>query len=425
MTQKYSILMPDLGEGVVEGELAQWKVQPGDKVQEDDILAEVMTDKASLEIPSPVSGQIHEIKVLSGQTCEVGKPLAVILTEGGKKDSKESKPLSVEEEEVFFSSEAESKVLTNGSKETDQQSRPQTEGHLLAAPIVKRWAKEHGVDLSKIKGTGLSGRITLDDVQSSAPQDSASSKPAHFTSKKPVVGFSVPSFGAEQRTPLRGIRKKIALSMQESKNIIPHFSLMDQARVENLVKLREQAKNLYPKEKITYLSFVMKILYNNLKDFPEFNASIDDHKEEIVYKKYYNFGFAADTPKGLLVPVIKGVDKKSIVQISREIQELADKARNSKITADEMKSATITVTNIGSIAGQWATPIINPPQAAILGMYRMATAPVYDGVHFKPVKVMNFSITADHRLIDGAAAARFISQFIERVENPSLILLEN
>ena len=420
MAQKYSVLMPDLGEGIVEGELALWKVQPGDKVQEDDILAEVMTDKASLEIPSPVSGQIHEIKTRPGETCAVGKTLAVILTEGGKKNVKENKPPPAE----ASSSQQPLKSETNTLEEEQPPPPAEASGRLLAAPIVKRWAKTHGVDLSKIKGTGLSGRITLDDVQNSAPENAqiSSNRVSH---KAKAAGFSVPSFGAEVREPLRGIRKKIALNMQESKNVIPHFSLMDQAGVENLVKLREQAKKLYPKEKITYLSFVMKILYNNLKDFPEFNASIDDHKEEIVYKKYYNFGFAVDAPKGLLAPVIKGVDKKSIVQISREVQELADKARNSKITADEMKSATITITNIGSIAGQWATPIINPPEAAILGMYRMTTAPVYDGAHFKPRRVMNFSITADHRLIDGAAAARFMSQFVERVENPSLILLEN
>ena len=167
----------------------------------------------------------------------------------------------------------------------------------------------------------------------------------------------------------------------------------------------------------------MKILYNCLLDFPEFNASITSN--EIIYKKYFHFGFAADTPRGLLAPVVRDVNKKSIVQISRDIKTLSDKARNASITVDEMKGATITITNMGSIAGQWASPIINPPEVCILGMYRMFDKPVWKNNSFYPEKTINFSVTCDHRLIDGAGAARFMMQFTERVSNPSLILIEN
>lgn len=400
MAEEYPILMPDLGEGVVEGELKQWRVSIGDDILEDDIVAEVLTDKASLEIPSAVSGRVKEVKIQEGQMCSVGQPLLIL----------ERKNTDKKKKEYLIS-----------------QELPVEKSSILATPIVRKWAQDHHIDLKKITGTGLAGRITLKDVQSVTPSKNFVSSKDMSENKvlsKKIGGFSVPCLGPEERKPLRGIRKKIAQNMQASKNVIPHFTLMDQARVENLFQLRAQAKKLYPDIKITYLSFIMKILYGNVKEFPEFNSSIDDCNEEIVYKKYFNFGFATDTSRGLLVPVIKDVDKKNIIQISREIKELSDRARHAKITVDEMNGATITITNIGSIAGQWATPIINPPEVAILGMYRMMDSPVFDGERFKPVKTMGFSITSDHRIIDGALAARFMSQFIERVENPSLILIE-
>ena len=412
MSRQYPITMPDLGEGVVEGEVQKWFVSPGDLIQEDQVLVEVMTDKAVVEVPSSVSGRVKELKIKKGQTCPVGEALLIVETSEKVKDvqknQKESASvLQIKDEEVV-----EKKV---------QKDPPPLESKLkvLAVPLVRRKAKEWGVDLNTIKGTGLAGRVTLDDLKKVKPQTLMESDRPAFS------GFSVPSEGPESRVSLKGIRKKIADKMQLSKNVIPHFTLMDQASVEELYRLKNQSKNLYPDVKVTYLSFIMKILYQCVLDFPEFNASIDSHSEEIVYKKYYNFGVAVDTPKGLLVPVVKDVNRKSVVEISRDIVELAQRARDSKITVDEMKGATITITNIGSISGQWATPIINPPEVSILGMYRVFEQPVWKGDSFRPIRTMNFSLTSDHRLIDGAVAARFMSQFIERVENPSLILLES
>ena len=406
---KLNVVMPELGEGVVEGELQKWCVKEGDLIKEDDIIAEVMTDKASVEVPSTVSGQVKELKFKEGSTCPVGEILLTV--EGSQKNTTEEKSSSASPP-VVLQTQNHSTPKTNNELESDTIS-----DSILATPLVRKLAQKHSIDLNKIKGTGLSGRITLDDL--SLPKEGAASSPQiQNTTDK-----SLPIIGPETRKPLRGVRKKIAEQMTLSKQTIPHFTVMESASVEELIQLRKKAKEIYPDVKITYLSFIMKILYNCLLEFPEFNASISSN--EIIYKKYFHFGFAADTPRGLLVPVVRDVDKKSIVQISRDIKELSEKARSARIAVDEMKDATITITNMGSIAGQWASPIINPPEVCILGMYRMFDKPVWKNDSFYPEKTMNFSVTCDHRLIDGAIAARFMLQFIERVSNPSLILIEN
>lgn len=403
----YEVVLPELGEGVLEGEVQKWLVSSGDWIQEDQALVEVMTDKAMVEVPSPVSGRVQELKIKAGQVCSVGHTLALVEIKEKEKEV-QAKQESAEETAAFDKDE---KTLDRDESSEFVESK----SSVRALPMVRKKAQEWGVNLNSIQGTGLAGRITLEDLKKARP-----SKPA----VQPSGGFSIPVEGEESRIPLKGVRKKIAEKMQLSKNVIPHFTLMEQARVEELCRLKDQSKKLHPDIKITYLSFIIKILHRCLLDFPELNAGIDSQSEEIVYKKYYNIGVAVDTPKGLLVPVVKGVDQKSVIDISKEVSELAERARNSKITVDEMKGATITVTNIGSIAGQWATPIINPPETAILGMYRISTNPVWDGSCFQPVRTMNFSLTADHRLIDGALSARFMSQFVERVEKPSLILID-
>ncbi|MDE0152128.1 MAG: dihydrolipoamide acetyltransferase family protein [Bdellovibrionales bacterium] len=400
---KLTVVMPELGEGVVEGELQKWCVKEGDSIKEDDIIAEITTDKASVEVPSTVSGQVKELKFKVGETCPVGTALLVV--EGEQKETKkDSTPVSTG---VFTKTE---------TKVTEEPKSNQNSDHILATPLVRKLAQKHSIDLNQIKGTGLSGRITLDDL--SLPKETSSGP----TTPIPSIQ-NIEPMGPEERKPLQGVRKKIAEKMALSKQVIPHFTVMESASVEELIQLRKKAKEIYPDVKITYLSFIMKILHKCLLEFPEFNASITSN--EIIYKKYFHFGFATDTPRGLLVPVVRDVDKKSIVQISRDIKELSDKARNAAITVDEMKGATITITNMGSIAGEWATPIINPPEVCILGMYRMFDRPVWKNNAFYPEKTMNFSITSDHRLIDGAVAARFIMQFVERVSNPSLILIES
>lgn len=232
--------------------------------------------------------------------------------------------------------------------------------------------------------------------------------------------------GGEERVPLKGVRKKIAENLQMAKHIIPHFTLVDEANVGELVKMRTAAKEAAEKSgtKVTYLPFVMKALIATMREFPMFNASIDDQAGEIVYKQYFNIGFAADTPNGLLVPVVKDADRKTVLQISQDIQVLAAKARDGKLALEEMRGATITITNIGSVGGLYATPIINHPEVAILGTYKIQDKPLWNGSSFERAQFMNFSITCDHRLIDGAVAANFMKAFVARIENPSRLMLD-
>jgi pyruvate dehydrogenase E2 component (dihydrolipoamide acetyltransferase) len=277
----------------------------------------------------------------------------------------------------------------------------------------------------------LAGRVTRDDVMGakgssngggvSAP---SASKPAAM--KIPTPGFVSQNGAQEERVALRGVRKKIAENLQMAKQIIPHFTLMEEANVDELVKLRASAKATAEKYgvKVTYLPFIMKALIATIREFPQFNASIDDAAGEIVYKKYFNLGFAADTPNGLVVPVVKAADQKNILQISQEIVTLAGKARDGKLSLEDMKGATITVTNIGSVGGLYATPIINHPEVAILGVYKIQDKPVWNGEKFRRAQVMNFTITCDHRLIDGAVAANFMKAFVARIENPAQLMLE-
>jgi pyruvate dehydrogenase E2 component (dihydrolipoamide acetyltransferase) len=245
-------------------------------------------------------------------------------------------------------------------------------------------------------------------------------------------GFNIPrpayqgGTGAEERVAMIGLRRKIAENMQKSKAIIPHFTIMDQANVTELVALRESLKDYAEKNgtKITYLPIVIKAMVATIREFPMFNASIDDAASEIVYKKYFNIGFAADTPNGLVVPVIKNADQKTILELSKEILDLSKRARDGKLKPDEMKGACITVTNIGSIGGTYATPVINHPEVAIIGMYKIDEKPVIKNGQLAAIKVMNYAVTADHRLIDGAVAAKFLKSFLERIENPARLMMD-
>jgi pyruvate dehydrogenase E2 component (dihydrolipoamide acetyltransferase) len=321
---------------------------------------------------------------------------------------------------------------------------PPADAKVLATPATRRLAREMGVDINVLKGTGVAGRVTRDDVLKQGAGATAAGAPSYAAPAKSQAGAGIPAVprpayqgpvgAVEERVQLRGIRKKIAENLQMAKQIVPHFTLMDEANVTGLVKLREELKAASEKAgvKVTYLPFVMKALIATIREFPQFNASIDDAAQEIVYKKYFNIGFAADTPNGLVVPVIKNADQKSILQISKEIMDLAKRARDGKLTVDEMKGATITITNIGSVGGSYATPIINHPEVAILGMYKIQDKPVikapvpgHPGAYeIDVIKMMNFTITADHRLIDGAVAANFLKAFFGRIENPGVLMMD-
>ena len=433
-----NVKLPDVGEGVTEGELVRWLVKPGDSVKADQPVVELMTDKATVEVPSPYAGVVKELKFKEGDVIPIETVIMTLEASGGasaaaaapasNKPAAASQPAAMAAKPAA-AAPAQSAAASNGGGGMEIYP-PVTEAHVLATPATRRLARETGVDLNQLRGSGPVGRVTREDVQKAKGGGGANLPAAKGTALKmpaiPKPGFASQPGAHEERVPLRGVRKKIAENMQMAKHVIPHFTLMDEARVDDLVRLRGQAKASAEKYgvKVTYLPFVMKALIATCREFPMFNASMDDQASEIVYKKYFNVGFAADTPNGLMVPVVKNADFKTTLQIAQEIQELAGKAREGKLALDDMKGATITVTNIGSVGGLYATPIINHPEVAILGMYKIEDKPVWTGEKFKRAQVMGFTITCDHRLIDGAVAANFMKSFLGRIENPSQLMLD-
>jgi pyruvate dehydrogenase E2 component (dihydrolipoamide acetyltransferase) len=420
-----SVKLPELGEGVTEGELVRWTVNIGDAVKPDQTVAEIMTDKATVEVPSPVAGIVKEFKFKKGEVIKVE---SVILTLTGAGGVVAATPAAPKAASAPMASTAMTASTSSGGIYP-----PVADSKVLATPATRRLAREMGVDINGLSGSGLAGRVTREDVISTkGGSTSVSTNGTGATSAgTATMNFPKPAFNSnnaaqEERVDLLGIRKKIASNMQMSKAIIPHFTIMDDADVTQLVALRESLKDFAEKNqtKITYLPFVMKAVIATIKEFPQFNASIDDANSQIVYKKYFNLGFAADTPNGLMVPVIKNADQKTILELSKEIIDLSTRARSGKLKPDEMKGATITITNIGSVGGTYATPIINHPEVAIIGMYKMTDKPILkkDGsIGF--IKSMNYTVTADHRLIDGAVAANFLKSFFNKIQNPGVMMM--
>lgn len=432
--------LPDIGEGVTEGELVQWLVKIGDTVEADQPVAEVMTDKATVEVPTPFAGTVKEFKANEGDVIPIETAMLVLDTSGADAtatpaapEAKQEAPASPAPAQAAAPAPAAGAPAPAPSPQQAASSAgtdfypPVAESKVLATPGTRRLAREMQVDINQLNGTGLAGRVTRDDVMGAySGGTGAVSAGSPSVSLPPRMAYQGPAGAAEERVSMRGIRKKIAENMQMAKRVVPHFTLMEEANVTQLYKMRGEAKAYGEKHgvKVTYLPFVIKAMIATLREFPMFNASIDDEAQEIVYKKYFNIGFAADTPQGLLVPVIKNADQKTILELSAEIYDLATRAREGKLKLDEMKGATITVTNIGSVGGTYATPIINHPEVAILGMYKIEDKPIMMNGKFRAQKVMNYTITADHRLIDGAVAANFMRAFVNRIQSPSNLMLD-
>ena len=419
----YEFKFPDVGEGITEGEIVKWRVKEGDSVKEHDVLAEIETDKAIVEMPSPKSGVISKIFHKEGDTIKVGEVLVIIETgeaeEGAKTKAEPTlKPAGV----VGYLEEA-----TEVEKPRIQQAaqaRP-AELQVLATPATRRLARELGVDLSKIKGTGVGGRITEEDVRKASAREvpeikEAPAEPAIKITKKYDM------YGYIEHVPLKGVRKVIARNMSKSFYTAPHVTHMDEADVTELYKLRNQEKRRAAERGIhlTYLPYVIKAVIKALQAHLYMNATLDDEHEEIILKKYYNIGIAADTPDGLIVPVIKGADQKDIYQLAREIAQLARKAQERKTDLADLKGGTFTITNIGVLGGMHATPIINYPEVAILATGRIRDKFVLRGGIPRTRKVLPLSLSFDHRVVDGAEAARFVNKIIMYLENTDLLLAE-
>ncbi|MFP4545417.1 MAG: dihydrolipoamide acetyltransferase family protein [Methanomassiliicoccales archaeon] len=415
---------PDLGEGVTEGEIKKWLVSKGDQVEEDQSLAEVETDKAVVEVPSPEGGTILSLNFDEGDLVKVGEVIAVIGEEGEtpeEAEEKEKKPREEAREEAEETEEAEEEKRESVSVVGELPEEEAEE--ILATPKVRKLAKELGVDLSQVKGSGPKGRITDEDVRS------AGEKEKEKEEKKPKKVKKTPKFdmyGYVDRKPLKGVRRTTAKRMVESQEKAAQVTSMDFADVTRLVQLREREKEAVRETRgvnLTYMPFVVKALVEALKEHPMLNSSLNEEDQEIVIKKYYNIGVAVATEEGLIVPVIKGADQKSIFELAEEISRLAKTAASREIDLADLKGGTFTITNYGAFGGTYGTPIINYPEAAILGTGKIRDAPLVVDGEVRPRKVLHLSLTFDHRILDGAEAQKFLNTLIAYLEDPEMVLM--
>jgi pyruvate dehydrogenase E2 component (dihydrolipoamide acetyltransferase) len=402
------IKFPDVGEGITEGTLVKWLVKAGDEIKADQAVAEIETDKAIVEIPSPKGGRILKLFGKEGDVIKVGSALASLALPGEEVKIPEAKPPEVKPEIK--------------PPEIKPPEKPEM-GRVLATPSTRRIARELGVDISKVIGSGPGGRVTDEDVRKAAE---AAVKPLEVKPPEATPAIKPEIKPAEERIPIKGIRKTIAERMVKSLFTAPHVVSMDEADVTELVKLREKEKKLAEEKgiKLTYLAFIVKAVTVALKQHPYLNASIDSEKNEIILKRYYNIGIAVDTPEGLMVPVIKNADQKSIMELAQETERLAEEARSRKIKLPDLKGNTFTITNIGSIGGLFSTPIINPPDVAILGVHRIRDMPAVIDGDIRIRKILPLVLSFDHRVLDGAQAARFMNTLIEHLKDPDLLLLD-
>ncbi|GAE33783.1 dihydrolipoamide acetyltransferase family protein [Halalkalibacter akibai] len=429
----YEFKLPDIGEGIHEGEIVKWFVKPGDEIKEDDIILEVQNDKAVVEIPSPVDGKVLEIKVEEGTVSIVGDVLLTIDAGDANPAEEESAPA---EEAQAEPAKEEAIAKTSEPAPDTANDEIDNDARVIAMPSVRKYARDKGVAIQKVTATGKNGRVLKADIdaflnggsvneETPAPAETQQETPAQAPTKK-AEPVAIPVGELEERVPLKGVRKAIAKAMVNSKHTAPHVTHMDEIEVSNLVAHRKEYKAIAAEQgtKLTYLPYVVKALTSALRKFPTLNASIDDANEEIVYKKYFNIGIAADTEHGLFVPVVKDADRKSIFTLADEINELAAKARDGKLSGAEMKGGSATISNVGSARGLWFTPVINHPEVAILGIGRIEEKPVVKNGEIVAAPVLALSLSYDHRLIDGVTAQNALNHVKRLLNDPQLLLME-
>ncbi|HEC2145342.1 TPA: 2-oxo acid dehydrogenase subunit E2 [Staphylococcus delphini] len=430
----FEFRLPDIGEGIHEGEIVKWFVKAGDTIEEDDVLCEVQNDKSVVEIPSPVSGTVLEVLVEEGTVAVVGDTIVKIDApdaeemefKGGHSNDAPTKAEEAQEE----APQEEAAPAAQEAVEVDENRQ------VKAMPSVRKYARDNHVNIKAVNGTGKNGRITKEDVdaylngggQAAPAQDTASAESSEAST---APAASAPAVSTEGEFPettekISAMRKAIAKAMVNSKHTAPHVTLMDEIDVQELWDHRKKFKEIAAEQgtKLTFLPYVVKALVSALKKYPALNTSFNEEAGEVVQKHYWNIGIAADTDRGLLVPVVKHADRKSIFQISDEINELAVKARDGKLTSDEMKGATCTISNIGSAGGQWFTPVINHPEVAILGIGRIAQKPIVKDGEIVAAPVLALSLSFDHRQIDGATGQNAMNHIKRLLNNPELLLME-
>ena len=442
----FQFKMPDIGEGIAEGEIVKIDIKVGDTIQEDDILFEVQNDKSVEEIPSPVSGKVLEVRVQEGTVARVGDIIVVIDDGSGPAEAAapaaapEAAPAAVEAP-VAPAVAPTPAAPAAPAQATGVPAASNPDKLVLAMPSVRQYAREKGVDITLVVPTGKGGRVTREDIDNfggapvavAAPAASpvveaaVASEPAAPAAKaepaKPFVG----SAEREERVKLTPMRKAISKAMVNSKHTAPHVTLHDQVEVSKLWDHRKKFKDVAAAQgtKLTFLPYVVKALAVAMKKYPVLNASIDDATQEIVYKNYINIGIATDTDLGLFVPNIKDANTKSMFGIADEINALAAKAHEGKLTATDMGQGTITISNIGSVGGGWFTPVINYPEVAILGVGTIVREPVInENDEIVIGRNMKLSLSFDHRIVDGATAQKAMNELKRLLADPELLLME-
>ena len=440
------VKVPELGENIHSADVVSVLVKAGDTVAAEQALIEVESDKASLEIPSPSAGVVQELRVKAGQTLKIGQVILVLAEAGGAPalpDAKTAAPPAPEKPAPVATPDTgarrSSAIVAPGpparnepSASASQFAKPGVESSesgdpVPAAPSTRRLARELGVDIRRVEGSGPGGRISFQDIKDYA-KSVIVRRMGEPTSGHLGAGPTLPDFtqwGSVRRESMSGIRKRTAHKMVESWINVPHVTQFDEADITALEAYRKEKAKALEKQggKLTVTAAVVKITALALRRFEKFNASTDMDHDEIIYKDYVNIGVAVDTPRGLLVPVVKNADIKGLLEIAREIGDLAGRARDRKIQPDELQGGTLSVTNLGGLGTTHFTPIINFPDSAVLGVGRAKMTPVWSGSEFRPRMIMPLSISYDHRIIDGADAARFLRWIVDGLEHPFNVLL--
>ncbi len=428
--------LPELGENVTAGDVMRVLVKPGDTIAKDQAVLELETDKATIEVPSSVAGVVRDVQVAAGQKIKVGQTILTVDDAGaGAGDAQASGAAKHAEPEKLAAQPSgapeEGGLSQEVSEPAEAQPAPEPSTGIAppAAPSVRRIARELGVDIRQVSGTGPAGRITVDDVQGFVRQALATggggggSAPASSSPAQALPDFS--KWGDVERKPLSNIRRKTAEHLGHAWNVIPHVTQHDKADITALEELRKkygpQAERAGGKLTVTVVA--LRILAGAIRKFPQFAASIDMGRAQLIYKKYAHIGVAVDTDRGLLVPVIRDVDQKGIVDLSAELAKASEKARAGKLSLDDMSGGVMTITNLGGIGGVGFTPIVNWPEVAILGISRGSYEPVWNGSEFQPRLMLPLSLSYDHRVIDGADAARFLRWVADAFEQPFVLAL--
>jgi pyruvate dehydrogenase E2 component (dihydrolipoamide acetyltransferase) len=432
----YEFRLPDIGEGVVEGEIVAWKVKEGDTLREDQPMVEIMTDKATVEIPSPKAGRVSRILFAPGQVCKVGQTLLVI-----EEDGVQTATTSKAAESVVAHGGSNGNGAAHATPATAAPASAPRAGRALATPATRRMARELGVDLETVPGSGPAGRVTAEDLRRAAggapvpvaigpdeetrayraPVSPGPSRPA-----VPVISEAKAGAEPEERLPFRGLRKRIAENMVKSKFTATHFTYVEEVDMSELVALRARAKKAAEARgaKLSYLPFIVKAIVAGLKKHPILNAQLDEARGEIILKRYYHVGIATQTPQGLTVTVVRHADQRSLLDLSLEIDRLAEAARAGKAKLPELTGSTFTISSLGALGGVLATPIINYPEVAIVGVHKIKETPVVRDGQIVVRHMMNLSISLDHRVVDGYDGAMFLQDVVHTLEDPTSLFLE-